>query len=58
MTTHLYRLLEIHQRIDQQLRQESGYRWPDLFKVMRLKKMKLAIKDRIAALTPKPRSAR
>jgi len=59
VTVHAFRLMEAHQRIDDQLRLESGRRWPDAFKLMRLKKMKLRIKDRLAAIaTTRGRAAR
>ena len=57
MTVHAFRLMEAHQRIDDQLRLESGRRWPDAFKLKRLKKMKLRIKDRLAAIATKRGSA-
>ncbi len=50
MTDRSFRLMEAHQRIDETLRMETRRRWPDLFRVMRLKKIKLAIKDRLSAL--------
>jgi len=51
MTVRNYRLMEAHQRIDEALRMETRRRWPDMFKIMRLKKLKLAIKDRLARLS-------
>jgi hypothetical protein len=44
--------MEAHQRIDEELRLESGRRRPDPFRVMRLKRLKLAIKDRLNGLMP------
>jgi len=57
VTVQAYRLLEAHQRIDEQLRLESGRRRPDPFKLMRLKKLKLRIKDRLSGFMPKIRGA-
>lgn len=57
MTVQAYRLLEAHQRIDEELRLESGRRRPDPFKLMRLKKLKLRIKDRLNGFMPKVRGA-
>jgi len=54
----LYELLERHQHIDEQLRLESSRKWPDIFRVMRLKKMKLRIKDRLNGLLPHRELAR
>jgi hypothetical protein len=47
--------MEAHQRIDEELRLESGRRRPDPFRVMRHKKLKLGIKDRLNGLMPKRR---
>jgi len=49
--------MEAHQRIDEELRLESGRRRPDPFKLMRLKKLKLRIKDRLNGFMPKMRGA-
>ena len=57
MTTEAFRLMEAHQRIDEELRLESDRRRPDPFKVMRLKKLKLGIKDRLNGLLPSRRTA-
>ena len=57
MTVTAFRLMEAHQRIDHELRLEANRRWPDMFKLMRLKKMKLRIKDRLAAIALKRRRA-
>ncbi|MGE3692870.1 MAG: DUF465 domain-containing protein [Novosphingobium sp.] len=50
MTTRTYRLLERHQKLDERLRRIQAMRFPDPFEIVRLKKLKLAIKDRIARL--------
>ena len=55
MTTSHFRMLERHARIDEALRREQGRRLPDPFVTMRLKKLKLAIKDRIAAMVRRGR---
>ena len=52
MRPRLYRLLELHQRIDEALRRELKLRWPDPFRVSTLKKKKLRVKDRIFRLSP------
>jgi uncharacterized protein len=52
VTVEMFRLMEAHQRVDEELRLESGRRWPDAFKVMRLKKFKLHLKDRLNGLMP------
>jgi len=58
VTADMFRLMEAHQRVDDELRRESGRRWPDAFEVIRLKKLKLGIKDRLNGLLPKRRAAR
>jgi uncharacterized protein len=55
VSVRVYRLMEAHQRVDEELRLESARRWPDVFKIMRLKKLKLRIKDRLNGLMPKVR---
>jgi len=57
MRPRLYRLLEMHQRIDEALRRELRHRWPDPFRVSLLKKKKLRVKDRLVRLTPQHQSA-
>lgn len=57
MTTRVYRLLERHQRLDERLRLAQTRRLHDPFEIVRLKKLKLAIKDRIARLA-NPRQAK
>jgi uncharacterized protein YdcH (DUF465 family) len=49
--------MEAHQRIDEELRLETGRRRPDPFKIMHLKKLKLRIKDRLNGFMPKHRRA-
>ena len=50
MSERVFRLMERHQRLDERLRLARGRRWADPFEIARLKKLKLAIKDRIARL--------
>jgi uncharacterized protein YdcH (DUF465 family) len=52
MRPRSFRLLEIHQRLDEQLRRELRRRWPDPLKIVQLKKLKLRVKDRLYGLTP------
>jgi hypothetical protein len=58
MSDRLFRLMERHQQLDRALRQLQVQRWPDPFQIARLKKLKLALKDRLARLsvrrTPSP----
>jgi uncharacterized protein YdcH (DUF465 family) len=48
MSDHLFRLMERHQKLDRLLAEERRRRWPDPFQIIHFKKLKLAIKDRIA----------
>ena len=54
MSDMTFRLLERHQKLDARLRLLQGLRWPDPSELARLKKLKLAIKDRLTRLTVKP----
>lgn len=51
MTARLYRLIEMHQRIDAALRAAMKRPAPDPMELSRLKKMKLRVKDLIHRLT-------
>jgi hypothetical protein len=52
------RLRSLHQRLERQIDHERGLRSADGFRIARLKKLKLAIKDRLArAAISRPRSA-
>jgi hypothetical protein len=53
MHPRLYRLLEKHQRIDEKLRFEQHRPRPNWLQVMRLKRLKLRIKDLIYRATRK-----
>ena len=53
MSDRLFRLMERHQRLDDRLRLAQSRRLPDPFEVMRLKKLKLVIKDRLQKLRRK-----
>jgi uncharacterized protein len=51
MPIAFYRLTLVHQRLDQLLRREQRSLAPNPFRLMRLKRMKLVIKDRLARLS-------
>jgi hypothetical protein len=50
MSQQVFSLLSRHQQIDEALRLERKRRWPDVMRMMRLKKVKLLLKDRLSAL--------
>lgn len=51
MPERLFRLLERHQKLDREIETARKRRFVDPFELMRLKKLKLALKDRIARAT-------
>jgi len=50
MSASTYRLTRIHSSLDDAIRKEGRSRLPDSLRLLRLKKMKLAVKDRLTAL--------
>lgn len=54
MSDRVFRLLERHQKLDEALRRLQARRWPDPFEIARLKKLKLAVKDRLVRLARRP----
>lgn len=54
MSNQAYRLMERHQRLDARLREALARRSADPADIARLKKLKLAIKDRLARLMRGP----
>ena len=49
MSEHVFRLMERHQKLDRLLEDARRRRWVDPLEIIKLKKLKLAIKDRIVA---------
>ena len=47
MNAIMYRLTFIHRKLDEEIRRELKRRFPDNIRLLRLKKLKLAIKDRL-----------
>ena len=47
MKTLIYRLTLIHRKVDDEIRGELARRFPDSLKLLRLKKLRLAVKDRL-----------
>ena len=55
MSSQVYRLTLAHQQLDEAIRAEMTRRLPDSIRLLRLKKLKLAVKDRLAALMRRAR---
>jgi uncharacterized protein len=47
MSNATYRLTLIHRNLDEAIRRELQRRLPDSLRLLRLKKLKLAVKDRL-----------
>ena len=58
MSPKSFRLMEYHQRLDQQLRNELHRRWPDMLRIQKLKKLKLVVKDQLSKIAVGPRKNR
>ena len=54
MSSALYRLTRTHRSLDEAISLEMGRRLPDSLKLLRLKKLRLAVKDRLTTLMRKP----
>ncbi|MCD2323157.1 DUF465 domain-containing protein [Sphingomonas sp. IC-56] len=52
MNPFTYNLIRLHGQLDEQIRRELKQRMPDGFKLLRLKKLRLRIKDRLHARMP------
>ncbi|HEY5723714.1 MAG TPA: DUF465 domain-containing protein [Allosphingosinicella sp.] len=50
MSSSTYRLTRTHRRLDDAISMEMSRRLPDSLKLLRLKKLRLAVKDRLATL--------
>ena len=54
MTFSSFRLMQFHQKLDRELRAELKRRWPDVFRIQKLKRLKLAVKDRLQKSAMRP----
>lgn len=50
MSNSTYRLTHTHRRLDDAISREMSRRLPDSLKLLRLKKLRLLVKDRLAKL--------
>ena len=53
MSSATYRLTQTHRRLDDAISEELRRRLPDSLKLLRLKRLRLAVKDRLTALMRK-----
>ena len=56
MSSATYRLTQIHRNLDDAISIETRRRRPDSLRLLRLKKLRLAVKDRLTILMRKPGS--
>lgn len=49
MNALIYRLTVVHRKLDDEIRRELKRRFPDSIRLLRLKKLRLAIKDRLSS---------
>lgn len=54
MSAFMYRLSVIHHKLDEEIRRELKRRAPDRIRLLRLKKLRLAVKDRLAGHFRRP----
>jgi hypothetical protein len=50
MSSATYRLTRIHRSLDESITSEMRKRLPDSLRLLRLKRLRLAVKDRLTAL--------
>ncbi len=58
MNSLIARLIATHRRINREIRRELRHRVPDHFRLVSLKKQRLAIKDQLYRHSPEPGSLR
>ncbi len=58
LNPNLYRLTLLHRQLDEAARREARRRGADPFRLLRLKKLKFAVKRRLSALSLRPALAR
>ena len=53
----IFRLTRVHRSIDEAITRELTHRMPDSFKLLRLKKLRLMVKDRLTRVMTTPAAA-
>ena len=56
MSSLRYHLTQLHGRLDEQIRTELKRRVPDSLRLLRLKKLRLRVKDRLHSLSWQPQA--
>jgi hypothetical protein len=56
LSSHRYNLTQLHKRLDEQIRTELKRRMPDSLRLLRLKKLRLRVKDRLHSLAWRPQT--
>jgi hypothetical protein len=54
LSNFAFRLTLWHRQLDEQIRAESARRAPDAFRLFRLKRLRLNVKDRLHATAARP----
>ena len=57
MSERTFRLMQYHQKLDEELRAELRSNWPSFNRIQRLKRLKFTVKDKLQALVAKGRKA-
>ncbi len=47
MTNKIFALFQKHRRLDDAIRVEQARTWPDVVRIVQLKRLKLAVRDRL-----------
>ena len=57
MSYSTFKLMMMHRRLDDSIRAEQKFRWPDVLRIQRLKKLKLVVRDRIVQMSQRQNTA-
>lgn len=58
MSNRSFRVMEYHQKLDDELRSELRRSWPSFARIQRLKRLKLSVKDKLQRLANIGKSTR
>ncbi len=57
MSIRIFNMLLVHQRLDRELQSERTRVWPDVARVQKIKKLKLAVKDKLLSFSTRSHRA-